>query len=136
MDFDWKVIGRRLLKNEQVITDIDREKKSVSNVVSAEKINLFTATLMKHFGIQIQDYVFKLCTVCNGCVELVYSMPLCIYKELFPLNEDQCKSLPMLGVMEVITKDYHYKKDDVSDTYGYVMMYRCMSCVCDVYLYL
>ena len=85
----------------------------LSNDISAEKINIFTAELMKPF--KIEDYALNLCTVGNGCVELVYSMPLCIYKELFPLNEDQCKSLSMLGVMAVITKDYHYKKDDVSD---------------------
>ena len=83
------------------------------DIISADKINKFKAELMNPF--EIEDYVLNLRTVDNGCVELVYSIPLCIYNELFPLNEDQCKSLPMLGVMEVITKDYHYKKDDVSD---------------------
>lgn len=89
----------------------------LSTVVSAEKINLFTAKLKKYFG--IQDYVMELCTVGIGCVELVYSIPLCIYNELFPLNEDQCKSLASVGVMEAITKDCHYMKDyvHVSDTF-------------------
>lgn len=93
--------------------------------ISAEKINLFKADLMKHFGIEIHDYVLNLCTVSIGCVELVYSIPLCIYNELFPFNEDQSKSLAMLGVVEAITKDYHYKKDHVSEdtcTHGYFIM--------------
>eukprot|EP00731_Ephydatia_muelleri_P023074 Em0015g657a len=77
--------------------------------VTVEKIKKFNAELMKTF--EIPNYALKLCTVNIGCVQLVYSIPLCIYNELFPLNEDQCKNLPMLGVMEVITKDYHYNKD-------------------------
>ena len=85
----------------------------LSNDMSAEKIKLFTAELITPFD--IEDYVLNLCTVGTGCVELVYSIPLCIYNELFPLSGDQCKSLLMLGVMEVIIKDYHYKKDEVSD---------------------
>eukprot|EP00731_Ephydatia_muelleri_P028799 Em0020g443a len=83
------------------------------NTVTAEKIKLFKIELMKPF--EIEDYTLNLHTVDKGCVRLKYSIPLCIYNELFPLNEDQCRSLPMLGVIEVITMDYHYKKDGVSD---------------------
>ena len=95
-----------------LVLKVTEDQLSNVNMVSAEKIKLFTAELMKSF--EIQDYVLNLHAVGSGCVELVYSIPLCIYNELFPLNEDQCKSLPMLGVMKVITKDYCYTKDDVS----------------------
>ena len=95
-----------------LVLKVTEDQMSDVKVVSAEKIKLFTFELMKPY--EIQDYVLNLHTVGDGCVELVYSIPLCIYNELFPLNKDQWKSLPMLGVMEVITKDYHYKKEHVS----------------------
>ena len=96
-----------------LVLKVTEDQLSEVRTVSAEKTKLFTYELMKPF--EIQDYVLNLHTVGDGCVELVYSIPLCIYNELFPLSEDQCKSLPMLDVMEVITKDYYYKKDDVSE---------------------
>ena len=92
-----------------LVLKVSEDQLSNFKIVSAEKIKLFTFELMKPF--EIEDYVLNLRTVGDGCVELVYSIPLCIYNELFPLNEEQCKSLAMLRVMEVITKDYHYKKE-------------------------
>ena len=62
----------------------------------------------------IPKYVLTLCTVADGCVELVYSVPLCIYSVLFPLNEEQWRHLITLGVTEIKTKDYHYEKEHVS----------------------
>ena len=73
---------------------------------TAEEISLFHATLMA--SLNIPEYVLKLCTVAEGCVELVYSVPLCIYSVLFPLDEEQWKHLITLGVTEIITKHYHY----------------------------
>ena len=75
------------------------------NKITAEEIRLFEATLTA--TLNIPNYALKLCTVANGCVELVYSVPLCIYSVLFPLNESQWKNLITLGVTEIITKDYH-----------------------------
>ena len=98
-----------------LVLKVTEDQLSDVEMVSAERIELFKYELMKPF--EIEEYVLNLHTVGTGCVELVYSIPLCIYNELFPLNKDQCKSLRMLGVMEVITKDYHYKKDDVSDMF-------------------
>ena len=72
---------------------------------TAEEIQ---ATLMT--SLNIEQYALKLCTVAEGCVELVYSVPLCIYSVLFPLNEEQWKLLITLGVTELMTKDYHYKR--------------------------
>ena len=96
-----------------LVLKLTGDQWSNAKMVTAEKIQRFKAELMKTF--ETPNYALNLCTVGNGCVELVYSIPLCIYNELFPLNEDQCKSLPMLGVTEVITKDYHYKKEHVSN---------------------
>ena len=79
---------------------------------TAEEIRLFEATLMA--SLNIPEYLLKLCTVAEGCVELVYSVPLCIYSVLFPLNEEQWKHLIALGVTEIKTKDRHYKKEHVS----------------------
>ena len=76
-------------------------------IFTAEEIQLFEATLMT--SLCIEQYALKLCTVAEGCVELVYSVPLCIYSVLFPLNEEQWKHLITLGVTELMTKDYHYK---------------------------
>ena len=96
-----------------LVLKVTGDQWSNTKMVTAEKIKKFNAELMKTF--EISNYTLKLCTVNTGCVQLAYSIPLCIYNKLFPLNEDQCKHLPMLGVMEVITKDYHYNKDHVSD---------------------
>ena len=74
--------------------------------ITTEEIELFEDTLMTFF--EIPEYVLKLHTVAEGCVELVYSVPLCIYSVLFPLNEEQWKHLITLGVAEIITKDYRY----------------------------
>ena len=79
---------------------------------TAEEIEQFTAKIMISF--EIPEYVLLLRTFTEGCVELVYSLPLCIYAELFPLSEDQCRYLTTLGVSEVTTKDYHYKLYHVS----------------------
>ena len=79
---------------------------------TTDEIRLVQAKIMALF--ELQNYAMKLCTVGMGCVELVYSMPLCIYAELFPLNEDQCRKLTTVGVSEIIVKDYHYKLDNVS----------------------
>ena len=79
---------------------------------TAEEIGLVNAMLMKNLN--IPKYVLKLCTVAKGCMELVYSVPLCIYSVLFPLNEEQWKHLITHGVTEIITKDYRYKKEHVS----------------------
>ena len=98
-----------------LVLKVTEDQLSTVNMVSAEKIALFTAELMKPF--EIQEYVMNLHTVGKGCMELVYSLPQCITNELFPLNEDRCNNLAMLGVMEVITKYYHYKKDHVSDVW-------------------
>ena len=79
---------------------------------AAEEIGRVKAILTEYFN--VPEYVLKLCTVADGCVELVYSVPLCIYSVLFPLNEEQFKHLITLGVAEISTKDYHYKKEHVS----------------------
>ena len=81
---------------------------------TADKIQHFTARIMTLF--EIKEYVLQLCSFADGCVELVYSIPLCIYAEIFPLNEEQCKDLTTLGVSEITTKDYHYKLYHVSST--------------------
>ena len=75
---------------------------------TAEEIQLFEATLMT--SLNIEQYALKLCTAADGCVGLVYSVPLCIYSVLFPLNEEQWKFLITLGVTELMTKDYLYKQ--------------------------
>ena len=80
---------------------------------TVDEIELLTANVMKMF--KLEEYSLKLCTFTEGCVELVYSIPLCIYPELFPLNEDQCRYLTTLGVSEITTKDYHYKLEHVSN---------------------
>ena len=77
-------------------------------IFTAEEIQLFEATLMT--SLNIEQYALKLCTVADGCVGLVYSVPLCIYSILFPLNEEQWKLLIKHGVKELMTKDYHYKR--------------------------
>ena len=87
------------------------------NKVTAEEIATFTAKLKQY--LQLQDYALKLCTVDSGCLQLVYSIPLCVYNALFPLDEDQFKAIQVLGVMEIITKDHHYKKEHVSNNMGY-----------------
>ena len=79
---------------------------------TAEEIRLFEATLMT--SLNIREYVLTLHTFTKGCVELVYSVPLCIYSILFPLNKEQWRHLITLGVTEIKTKDYHYKIEHVS----------------------
>ena len=87
------------------------------NKVTAEEISAFTAKLSQSF--RLQDYALKLCTINKGCLQLVYSIPLCVYNALFPLDEDQLKAIQVLGVMEIITKDHHYKKEHVSNNMGH-----------------
>ena len=88
------------------ILKLEKHQVLDQKTFTAEEIILFEATLMT--SLNIEQYVLKLCTVADGCVELVYSVPLCIYSVLFPLNEEQWKHLIALGVTEIITKDYHY----------------------------
>ena len=86
---------------------VEKHQVIDENKFTAEEIQLLEAKLMTSFN--IEQYTLKLCTVVEGCVELVYSVPLCIYSVLFPLNEEQWKHLSTLGVTELMTKDYYYK---------------------------
>ena len=79
---------------------------------TADEIQLVEAKIIQLF--KLKQYTLKLCTVGMGCMELVYSMPLCIYAELFPLNEYQCRNLTTVGVSEITVKDYHYRLEHVS----------------------
>ena len=80
---------------------------------TAEEIQLFTAKIRTSF--EIHEPVLQLCTFTEGCVELVYSIPLCIHDEVFPLSVDQRRYLTTLGVTEITTKDYHYRLYQVSN---------------------
>ena len=91
---------------------------------TADEIRLFEATLMTFLN--IPEYILKLHTFGDGCVELVYSVPLCIYSVLFPLDEEQWKHLITLGVTEIITMDYHYEKEDYHVCYAYNTPVSCM----------
>ena len=82
---------------------------------TADEIELLTANIMAMF--KLEEYSLKFCTFTEGCVELVYSIPLCIYAELFPLSEDQCRYLTTLCVSEITTKNYHYKLEHVSNIF-------------------
>ena len=92
-------------------------------IFTAERIKLVNATLTEYLN--IPGYVLKLCTFAEGCLELVYSVPLCIYSVLFPLSEEQWRHLITLGVTEIIAKDYHYKKEHVS-RHPTSIMYVCI----------
>ena len=83
-----------------------KNHQSDEKQLTADEIQLLTAKIMTMFV--IEEYVLQLRTFTEGCVELVYSIPLCIYAELFPLNDDHCRYLTTLGVSEITTKDYHY----------------------------
>ena len=69
-----------------LVLKVTENQLSDVEMVCAEGVEVFKYELMKLF--EIQDYALKLCTVGKGCMELVYSPPLCIYNELFPLDED------------------------------------------------
>ena len=98
-----------------------------NNEITAEQIATFTAKLKQ--SLQLEDYTLKLCTVGKGCLQLVYSIPLCVYNVLFPLGKDQLKAIQVLaiGVMEIITKDHHYKKEHVSEIWDMQSVYTCRS---------
>ena len=86
------------------------EKKNIT----AEEIATFTAKLMQSF--RLQEYAMKLCTVDKGCLQLVYSIPICVYSVLFPLTRYEHEALRALGIMEIITKDQHpYNIEPVSN---------------------
>ena len=91
---------------------------------TADEIHLLTAKIMTLF--KIEEYVLQLCSFTKGCVELVYSIPLCIYAELFPLNEDQCRYLNTTGVSEITTKDYHHKLEHVSNIHFQICIGCCV----------
>ena len=80
---------------------------------TVNEIELLTTNIMVQFN--IEEYVLLLRTFTEGCVELMYSIPLCMYAELFPLSEDQCRYLTTLGLSEITTKDYYYKLEHVSN---------------------
>ena len=104
LPFEYKGVS---LTNSSTYCILKLEKHVFDEqTITTEEIELFEDTLMTFF--EIPEYALKLCTVADGCVELVYSVPLCIYSVLFPLNEEQWKHLITLGVSEIITKDYHY----------------------------
>ena len=98
--------------NTYFVLKLEQHHVLDENKFTAEEIGLVEMTLMTCF--EIPEYILKLCTVTDGCVELMYSVPLCIYSVLFPLNEEKWKHLITLCVTEIITKDYHYKKEHVS----------------------
>ena len=92
---------------------MENRLSDMKQFTTADEIQLLQANIMILF--EIEEYVLQLSTFSKGCVELVYSIPLCIYAELFPLSEDQCRYFTTLGVSEITTKDYHYKRYHVSN---------------------
>ena len=90
-----------------------RKDEFQDRILTAHEIQILKGITMIQFN--IEECALQLRTFTEGCVELVYSIPLCIYAELFPLNEDQCRYLTTQGLSEIMTKDYHYKLKRVSN---------------------
>ena len=74
-------------------------------IVSDDKIKDF-----KHLDVfevdlclklEIEHFNLVLCSIGEGCIELVYLLPSCVHELLFPLNTKQLQGLAMIGVTEI-----------------------------------
>ena len=57
-------------------------------------------------ALEAPQHKFYFCTIDNGCMELKYSIPDCLYSFLFPLTNQQCHSLAEIGIIKITCHEY------------------------------
>ena len=70
------------------------------------EIQRFEGEMAKVLG--LEKYSLKLTNCSAGCTQLLYSIPQCLHRTMFPLTDDQLKQLSLLQITEFETIGYHF----------------------------
>ncbi len=79
-----------------------------------EQLEQFTLTELRNFQsklskiLQLTEYTPLLCTVEEGCLQMIYHIPAFVAEKVFPLTRDQEAQLQSEGVLEFSCGNYHY----------------------------
>uniref|UniRef100_A0A1X7U581 Uncharacterized protein n=1 Tax=Amphimedon queenslandica TaxID=400682 RepID=A0A1X7U581_AMPQE len=57
-------------------------------------------------ALEIPEYKFYFCHIDNGCMELKYSVPDFLHSILFPLTNQQCRSLAEIGIIKLSCNEH------------------------------
>ena len=101
--------------------------------LKATKISKFQADISEVFG--LSSYTLKLCSIAQGCVEVLFSIPTSIHATLFPLQSDILNKLIPLGVIKICTDGYAIEWDKISQCFHSILhkVHVCNICIWHVY---
>ena len=80
---------------------------SVFEKFTVVELENFRCRLSKLFSVSSQS-VLRLCQVEEGCMQLVFQVPLFVQEEIFPLSIEQERALPAEGVIRLTCGDYQF----------------------------
>lgn len=99
--------------------------------LKAKHIMKFQADLGKALDLPL--YTLKLCSVAEGCVEILFSIPTSIHNTLFPLHDVVLNKLIPLGVIKICTDRYVIEWNKISQCFDLMLdkvycifIHKCM----------
>ena len=106
--------------NRYLCIKVVMDKKYVD--LQLNVIRNFHGSLIKALG--LFPHTLKLCHVCEGCVEILYTIPTSIHATLFPLHEGTLLKLEPLGIVKICTQGYVAERKNTSDNFDQVKCFN------------
>ena len=99
--------------------------------LKAKHIMKFQADLGKALDLPL--YTLKLCSVAEGCVEILFSIPTSIHNAIIPLHDGVLNKLIPLGVIKICTDRYVIEWNKISQCFDLMLdkvycifIHKCM----------
>ena len=94
-------------KSDAEHVDLLVKVDSVYEKFTVEELRKFQYRLSRILHVTPQS-VLRLCRVEEGCVQLIFQVPLFVQQEIFPLSKEQESDLAAEGVIRLICGDYQF----------------------------
>ena len=101
--------------------DLVLKVDSVYEDFTVKELKKFEYRLTKIFCVSPQS-VLRLCEVEEGCLQLIFQIPLFVQQEIFPLSSEQEKALAAAGVIRLTCGEYKFSSK--------VCRYNALTCHC------
>ena len=79
-----------------------------TNYKKIVELKLFECLLSKVLKVHMHE--LKLCSVKDGCIEMIFLIPIFVQEAIFPLSTEQEATLKELGVIKLLCGDYHFPR--------------------------
>ena len=87
--------------------DLVLKVDSVYEEFTVKELKKFQCRLSTIFCVSPQS-VLRLCQVEEGCLQLIFQVPLFVQQEIFPLSSEQESALAAEGVIRLTCRDYQF----------------------------